>query len=173
MGHLGWRCRWHAAPACGVGPHRVGESGLLVDGDVVGVAKSDVARHRCEHHRPVGDLQHLGQVHHLHAVVGRLADDERVVVVHLDVPPEAGVVAVGTRPTNKGFTASVTSTMDNPSWRPNNTNSRWEAESTHPQQSLPLAPPPNSSRVRTESKSSPEQGYPSAKPSTQGVWAKG
>ena len=50
-------------------------------------------------------------------------------------------MAVGTRPTNKGFTASVTSTMDNPSWRPNKTNSIRDG-STHPQQSLPLAPPP-------------------------------
>jgi len=83
------------SPTCGVGSHRVGETGLLVDGDVVGVAKPDVARHRCDHHRPVSDLQHLGQVHHLHAVVGRLADDEGVVVVHLDVAPEAGCRGCG------------------------------------------------------------------------------
>ena len=76
--------------ASGVGAHRVGEPGLLVDGDVVRVAKSDVARHRSKHHGPLRDFQHLGQVHHLHAVVGGLADDERVVVVHLDVAPEAG-----------------------------------------------------------------------------------
>ena len=76
--------------ASSVRSHRIRKTSLLVDGDVVCVAEPDVARHGREHLGAFGDLQHLGQIHHLHAVVGGLAHDERVVVVHLDVAPKAG-----------------------------------------------------------------------------------
>ncbi len=51
-----------------VGANAVGETRLLVHGNVVGVAKPEVRRHRGQLHRSCRDAWHFGQVDHLNAV---------------------------------------------------------------------------------------------------------
>ena len=51
-----------------VGANAVGETRLLVHGNVVGVAKPEVRRHRGQLHRSCRDAWHFGQVNHLNAM---------------------------------------------------------------------------------------------------------
>ncbi len=79
----------------GAGADQVGEAGVGVDVQVVGVAdrlqqgarvhlrRGDVRRHAAR-----VDVAQLGEVVDLHAVVVVLGDDVGVVGVHLDVTPE-------------------------------------------------------------------------------------
>lgn len=69
----------------GGGAHPVSAGRALVDDDVVGVAPSHVQRIRFDVLWWVGDGAELRQVDHLHPVAAGLRDDERVVVVDLDV----------------------------------------------------------------------------------------
>jgi len=72
----------------GVGAHPVGPTDFGVDDDVVCVAEPGVDRVGLEGHRGVGDAAELGQIDDLHAVAAGLGDDEGVVGVDLDVPPQ-------------------------------------------------------------------------------------
>ena len=179
IGHCGggnWcLLRRHNATACEesasscVGPYPISIPRFLVHDNVVRIAKPEVRRNRHQFHRPCHNAQNLGQIDNLNAMTCSLAHDEGMVVMHLDIAPQALNCGRGHVGQKTGLTGSLTSTIERPLERPNSTNSRSLDESTQPQQSLPFCPPPNSSTVRTESKSSPWQGYPSAVPSKQGV----
>ena len=76
-------------PAAAVA-HRVGESRLLVDDDVVRAGDALVVRVGVEErgHLVRRDIAQAGEVKDLHAVVARaIGDDEGVVLVRLDVAP--------------------------------------------------------------------------------------
>src|SRR5690606_26658170 len=77
------------------GTHAVGKAAVLVDDEVVRVAEPAVDR--VGRKVPVGvggEAAEAGEVEDLHAMPARLADDEGVVAVRLDVPP-GGVVGLG------------------------------------------------------------------------------
>ena len=90
-----------AAAAClsaTAAAHRVGESGLDIDDDVVGAVYPVVVRGLLKDHGRITYVTQLGQVEHLHTVVpSSVGDDEGMILVHLDVAPHARPRTFGQR----------------------------------------------------------------------------
>ena len=72
----------------GVGSHPICPGCAFIDDNVVSVAPTGIQGVGFDGLWRIGDGPELGQVHHLHAVASRFCDDEGMVAVDLDVPPE-------------------------------------------------------------------------------------
>ena len=76
--------------ATGAAPHGVGESGLLVDDDVVRTVDLSIEKRRFEGHGRICNVAELPEIEYLHSVLaGCVADDEDMIPVDLQVTPDA------------------------------------------------------------------------------------